>query len=85
MPARLNRRVVRETADGIFERGQYRRVIVELEQGGSILRLRLKGQRRSYPITYAELFRWAVKIKVLADKRAKAAEREERRKARENK
>lgn len=82
MPARLNRRVVRETGDMVFERGQARRVVVELEAGGKLLWLRLGGQRRRYPVTYAELYRWAVRLKVAADKRLKQLEREARRKER---
>lgn len=83
MPVKLNRRVVRETAASVYERGELRRVIVQLEAGGSLLNVRLKGQRKCYPVTYAELFKWAVRCKVDSDKRIKAKEREANRKSKE--
>lgn len=82
MPCKLNRRVCRETSDSIFERGQVRKVIVELEAGGSLMRLRLKGQRKHYDLTYADLFRHAVRLHVAHEKFRKAKERELKRKER---
>lgn len=81
MPSKLTRRVIRETAGALYQKGQLRPVIVELEAGGALLRLRLKGQRTSYPLTYAELYKHAVRVEIAA----KAAERkrlkDEKRKA----
>jgi hypothetical protein len=76
MPAKLNRRVARETAAGIYARAKLRPVIIELEAGGALLRLRLKGQRRTYALTYGELYRHAVRIHIAADKLAKTKARQ---------
>lgn len=57
MPVRLNRRVVRETAERDPFNGRV--VVIELETGGHLLYVRQKGCRTKYPVTYASLFRWA--------------------------
>jgi hypothetical protein len=80
MPAKLTRRVVRETAAQVYSRGESRAVVVELEAGGSLAWLRLKGMRSKYPLTYGELYTHAVRIFVDAEKRRKAKERAESRK-----
>ena len=82
MAVQLNRRVVRQTSAAIRSRGADRLVIVELEQGGNLLWLRLKGQKTRYPLTYAELYIHACRIHLAAEKKRKALERAAKRKER---
>lgn len=75
MPTELKRRLVRETSTALHSRGESRRIIVELEAGGQVMFVRLKGSRKRFPVAYSSLYTWAVQNWVLAERRRKAAER----------
>lgn len=77
MATTLDRRgVVRETN----VRHQGRAIIVRLEEGGRLLRLRQKGLRRWHTITIEKCFWLAVQLTAAADRRERKLLREQRRK-----
>jgi hypothetical protein len=73
----LDRAICRETNVIDTTRGGRRRLIVKLEAGGRLLRIRPKGTRRWYDIDFASIYRMAVMAhakSVLAQKKeARAA------------
>lgn len=55
------RPVKRETREIDTTRGGRRPLVVMLAEGGKILRIRPKGTRRWYSVTYADIYRLAVR------------------------
>ena len=75
----LHRLYRRESSASVFSRGRYRPVVVILEPPGTLLGLRLKGERRTYHLPLAWCFCEAVRRTVAAEKSAKRKTRKERR------
>jgi len=75
----LHRLYRRESSASVFSRGRYRPVVVILEPPGTLLGLRLKGERKTYYLPLAWCFCEAVRRTVAAEKSAKRKTRKERR------
>ena len=73
---RLYRRV---SSASVFSRGRYRPVVVILEPPGTLLGLRLKGERRTYYLNLSWCYTEAVRRTVAAEKAANRKTRKERR------
>lgn len=58
-----------QTASAVWERGENRPVVIEAHAAFCLVRL--KGMRKSYIITYAQVFNKAVKMEVEAERREK--------------
>ncbi len=71
----LDRPITRETMTIDTMRGGRRLLVVRLEEGGKVLKIRPKGTRRWYTLDYASIYRAAV----MAHARAIAAEKKEKR------
>lgn len=65
--------VKRETLSSVRDRGQYRPIIVELAT--TYVRLRLKGCRFTYTVTYDQLFRQGAQNAAVAKRAEKLAAR----------
>ena len=78
----VTRPVRRETMARQYSRGQNRPVCIILEPPGTLIRLRLKGERRSVAIRVADVYALAVRGEALAKKAAKKAERDAKKKLR---
>lgn len=78
MVTKLNRPVTRETTF----RYQGRAIIVRLEEGGKVIRVKSKGRRQWYTATVEQLFWIACRNFAAEIKAAKKKAREERRKER---
>lgn len=61
-------RLVFETENSIFERGRARKVIVEARP--AYARVRLKGYRRGFLISYAAVYHAAVRMAVEEERKA---------------
>lgn len=69
----LERPITRETSTIDTTRSGRRMLIVRLEAGGKLLRIRPKGTRRWYSIDYASIYRLAVRARAMelqAEKKA---------------
>ena len=75
----LRRHLRRVSSASVFSRGRYRPVVVILEPPGTLLGLRLKGERKTYYLPLAWCFCEAVRRTVAAEKSAKRKTRKERR------
>jgi len=75
----LRRRYRRVSSAAVFSRGRYRPVVVILEPPGTLLGLRLKGERRTYHLPLAWCYTEAVRRTVAAERAAKCKARKERR------
>ena len=64
-------RLVFETSDSVFERSQSRQIVIEARPAYCIVRL--KGQRRGFPICYAAIYSRAVQMAAEDSRRAKSA------------
>jgi hypothetical protein len=73
--------VRRETLSSIRERGKTRPIIVEL--ASTYVRCRLKGTRRVFVATYAQVWMLAVRNEIEARKREREEARKAKRKERE--
>lgn len=62
-----------QTASAVWERGEYRPVVIEAH--AAYCEVRVKGMRKSYPITYAAIFHAAVKMAVREEQNEKKAKR----------
>lgn len=71
----LDRPITRETMTIDTMRGGRRLLVVRLEEGGKVLKIRPKGTRHWYTLCYSSIYRAAV----MAHARAIAAEKKERR------
>lgn len=78
----VTRALCRETCASQFSRGRSKPILVILEPPGTLIRLRLKGERRSVAIRVADLYFLACQADVRAKKLARKLEREAKRKAR---
>ena len=83
----LRRRYRRVSSAAVFSRGRYRPVVVILEPPGTLLGLRLKGERRTYHLPLAWCYTEAVRRTVAVERDAKwkakvALEQSAKRKAR---
>ena len=67
----LRRNLSRVSSASVFSRGRYRPVVVILEPPGTLLGLRLKGERRTYHLPLAWCFCEAVRRTVATEKAAK--------------
>ncbi len=76
MATKLNRAVVRETADRDPCHGRV--LMVRLEEGGRVVKIWEKGRRRKFTVTFADIWRFAFQ----AYARAEREERKQRRKKR---
>jgi hypothetical protein len=74
---RCNRRVVRETS--VIDECSRRAVVIMIEQGGAIVRVRLKGTRKWYAVPLREIWLMGARIEAQAVRQRKAEAREERR------
>jgi len=77
----VTRPVRRETLARQYSRGKVRPVLLTIEPPGVLLRLRLKGERRSVAIRVADVYAMACRAEAQAKKAARKAEREARAKA----
>ena len=75
----LRRHLRRVSSASVFSRGRYRPVVVVLEPPGTLLGLRLKGERKTYPLPLAWCFCEAVRRTVATEKAAKRKTRKEQR------
>lgn len=75
----LTRRVRRKTSASAVSRGRRKEIIIEIAPPGTILTMRLAGERRRYSLAIADLYPLAVRAESLARKAAKAAARKARR------
>ena len=78
---RCNRAVVRETNERDQRTG--RPIVMTIEQGGRLVRLRAKGCRKAYVVAIKDIWLLGAKIAAQNIKLAKAAERERRRNERQ--
>ena len=67
----LRRNLSRVSSAAVFSRGRYRPVVVVLEPPGTLLGLRLKGERKTYHLPLAWCFCEAVRRTVAAERAAK--------------
>lgn len=77
---RLNRTVRRQTAE--IEPRSRRPLVIELIEGGRLVRIREKGRRTGYTVTYQQIFVLGARNRAVELKLAKQQRREERRKQR---
>ena len=77
---RLTRPVTRETGERDQRTG--RPIIIRLELGGKVVKVRAKGTRRWYVVGIKDIWLMGARIAAQEIKMAKAAERERRRKER---
>ncbi len=75
MPVELTRAVTRTTSTIDTTRGGRRYLVVRLEEGGKLVRIRPKGTRTWYSVTYADVYRLAVRNRAQELKAEKAARR----------
>ena len=75
----LRRNLRRVSSASVFSRGRYRPVVVVLEPPGTLLGLRLKGERKTYHLPLAWCFCEAVRRTVATEKAAKRKTRKEQR------
>jgi len=75
----LRRNLSRVSSASVFSRGRYRPVVVVLEPPGTLLGLRLKGERKTYHLPLAWCYTEAVRRTVAAEKAANRKARKERR------
>ena len=75
----LRRHLRRVSSAAVFSRGRYRPVVVILEPPGTLLGLRLKGERRTYHLPVAWCYTEAVRRTVAAEKAANRKARKEQR------
>lgn len=61
------------TEDVVREAGKYRRVIIEVQTGGTVALMRLEGTRRRYPMSFGGMYSQAVKVSVDQERAAKKA------------
>lgn len=78
---RLTRPVTRETGERDQRTG--RPIVLTLEQGGRLVRLRAKGCRKTYAVPIKEIWLLGARIAAQEIRQAKAVERERRRRKRE--
>ena len=64
----LRRHLRRVSSAAVFSRGRYRPVVVILEPPGTLLGLRLKGERRTYHLPLAWCYTEAVRRTVAAER-----------------
>lgn len=50
MTTKLNRRVVRETTE--IDHRKHKPLVILLEEGGKLVKIKVKGERRWYTLTY---------------------------------
>lgn len=69
MPTKLTRAVHRETStpDPCFGRT----ICIELAEGGKLIHLRQKGRRTRYAVTYSDLWRFAVRLALDAQRKTR--------------
>lgn len=77
----VTRPVRRETLARQYSKGKNRPVLIILEPPGTLIRLRLKGERKSVAIRVADVYTMACRAEALAKKAARKAAREARRKS----
>lgn len=65
----LTHKLKRETRTRTWSRSRYRPIIVILEPPGALIGFRLKGERTTYFLPVADLFRMAVKREVERQRR----------------
>jgi len=75
----LRRNLSRVSSASVFSRGRYRPVVVILEPPGTLLGLRLKGERRTYHLPLAWCFCEAVRRTVAAERAINRKTRKEQR------
>ena len=76
-----DRPVKRETREIDTTRAGRRRLVVLLEVGGKLIRIKPKGTRRWYSVTYADVFRLAVKCRAAEIRAEKLAAKKARKEA----
>jgi hypothetical protein len=74
-----NRPVVRETRALDTTRSGRRPLVVKLETGGRVVRIKPKGTRQWYTVPYEELYRVGVRIRAVEIRNEKAERRAARR------
>ena len=75
----LRRNLSRVSSASVFSRGRYRPVVVILEPPGTLLGLRLKGERRTYHLPLAWCYTEAVRRTVAAERAINRKTRKEQR------
>lgn len=65
----LRRRLRRESASRVFSQGRSRPIVVILEPPGTLLGLRLKGERRTYQLPLDWCYTMAIRMSVAEEKR----------------
>jgi hypothetical protein len=76
---KLDRPVVRETRTIDKSCGRPRPIVIRLEEGGNIVRLKRKGERRWYTLTYSAIMLLAYKAAAEEAKKQKQLRRQQRR------
>lgn len=77
----INRPVRRVTREIDTRTG--RPIVIELMEGGRLVRVRAKGQRTAYVVPYKAIWMLGAKLRAAEIQAAKKAKREERRRQRE--
>lgn len=81
MPTICNRPVTRETSSLVFERSVRRPIIIRIEEGGKLLRCRLKGTRRTHTVSIEAVYRLGLAATAEALRQARKAARLEKRRS----